>query len=838
MKTFFVNFLLILLYCNNIMADEKKSLLRQIETTEDPIEKVRLYIELGDKYEHSDPGRAIYYYENAFNLGTQIKEETREKSLIPQLELLRAKSLRYMGIVYSTLGSFEEALDKYSQAQEVLLQIRDYYTAPFRKEVDSKFARLLNDIGIVYSRQGVFGIARDYYREALKIYEELQDSVRIANALSSMGIIEARQANMWEALRNFQLALDIYTKNDNHEGMAQNFNNIAGIYFQLGNWDEALHLYKRALAIFQELGLNQRVAAIFNNIGLSYQNKGDFEKALENLEKGLSIRSELNYLADMVESYNNLGVLHAELNDFNKAREYYRKSLDLSLQVGEQRIAALSLINIGRVFKQSGNLNAAIDNTTKGLEIARNHNYKFVLQSALKQLSELYATAGVYNRAYELALEHQEISQEILDEQIARQINELEIESKAREKQQRIEILEREKEFINLKARQSGTLVLLLAILLLAAVIAAAFTLLIIKQRNKITLLKKEQEAKSLISKTDSDLKAILKTHAHAMILFDNELNIIAFNEKAEKWSPEFLNTMLKTGDSFFISTTPAVNELVNDVLFFSLRGESKEMEKVFYSKEGNKKHFKIYSNPVFSDMDQTIQSVSLMIEDITLRKDSETRIMSDLKEKETLIQEIHHRVKNNMQVIISLIRLQIQEIQDKPEKVAFLELEQRISAMSFVHEELYKSENLTEIKFDDYLNRISSNLVSIYNKGVKVKNHLHTSSNFLNIDFAVPCGLIVNELLTNSLKHAFNENKENGKTKKQVDVYFTESESGYELQVIDNGSGMKKKFDVSNTTSMGLHLVKVIVEDQLRGIWKIEENGGLQVSISFPVKG
>ncbi|TVQ84082.1 MAG: hypothetical protein EA393_14690 [Bacteroidetes bacterium] len=837
MKTFFVNFLLILLYSNNILADEKNSLLKQIQTTEDPIEKVRLYIELGDKYENSDPGRAIYYYETAFNLGSKIKEETREKSLIPQLEILRAKSLRYIGIVYSTLGNYEEALERYSQAQEVLLQIRDYYTTPYRKEVDTKFAKLLNDIGVVYSRQGVFGVARDYYREALEIYQELQDSVRIAIALSSMGIIEARQANMWEALRNFQLALEIYTKNDNHEGMAQSFNNIAGIYFQLNNWDEALYLYKRALEVFQELGLHQRVAAIFNNIGLTYQNKGDFGKAFENLEKSLSIRTDLNYQADMVESYNNLGVLHAELNDFNKAREYYSKSLDLSLQVGEQRIAALSFINIGRVFKQSGNINAAIDNTTKGLEIARNHNYKFVLQLATEQLAELYALAGLYKRAYELALEYHVISREILDEQIARQINELEIESKAREKQQRIEILEREKALINLKARQSGTLVFLLAILLFVTVIAAAFTFLMIRQRNKIALLKKEQEAKSLISKTDNDLKAILKTHAHAMILFDNELNIIAFNEKAQKWSPEFINTMLKTGDSFFLSTTSSVNELVNDVLFFSLRGESKEMEKVFYSKEGNKKYFKIYSNPVLSDMDQTIQSVSLMIEDITLRKDSEARVMSDLREKETLIHEIHHRVKNNMQVIISLIRLQIQEIQGKPEKEAFLELEQRISAMSFVHEELYKSNNLTEIKFDDYLDRISANLVSIYHKGVKVKNHLHATSNYLNIDFAVPCGLIVNELLTNSLKHAFNENKGKRNNKKQVDVYFTESESGYELQVIDNGSGMKKKFDVSNTKSMGLHLVKVIVEEQLRGVWKIENDGGLQVSIAFPGK-
>jgi two-component sensor histidine kinase/Flp pilus assembly protein TadD len=808
------------------------------ETT-DPVERMNLLINHGDKYEFSDPLKALSYYQLAFETGTMVLNDSRKKNILPQIEILRAKSLRYIGIVHSHLGNYDDALDFFSQAQEILNEIRTFYTTPFKKEVDIKIGKLLNNIGMVYSRIGLFDIAGNYYQDALEIYIELVDSNSIAVAYNSLGIVEARQANLWEALKYFQEALEIYSIQGNKEGMAQTYNNIGGIYFQLSNWNEALRLYMKAHEAFKDLDMSHRVAATLGNIGLTYQNLYDFDKALDYLKQSLDIREKYNYKGEMVESYNNLGTLYTELGDYQSASYHYQKSYDLAQQIGEQRIVALSLINIGRVTSLEGNINEAIRYTLQGLEVAQEHNLKFVVSPALEQLAELYETAGNYRQAYNYSRQHYIISQEILDEQKSRQINELEIGYKAREKQQQIELLQHENKLNQLKASQSGTLVFILALLLFLAVVIGVFTLLLLRQRNKITLLQKEQEARSLIRKTDNDLKAILKTHAHAMILFDNELNVIAFNNMARKWAKEFLQIELSSGDSLFTLPNAIVNELINGVISESLKGKSKELEKEIFSENEKLNYFKFFSNPVFDDSEESIQSVSLMIENITDRKSSEARILLDLREKETLIKEIHHRVKNNMQVIISLIRLQANELVGKVEQEAFIDLEQRISAMSYVHEELYKSHNLADINFDDYLEKISTNLISIYNKGVKVRNHLQVGSNYLNIDIAVPCGLIVNELLTNALKHAFNKKVSDKKPelKKQVDIYFSESDTEYHLQVIDNGIGMKQKIDFENISSMGFHLVKIIAEEQLRGIWNVKSNGGLQVSVIFPKK-
>ncbi len=836
---YFLSIVFFLLSFMHLTFSKDVNLESLINETKDPQERINLLINLGDEVEFSDPLKAVEYYKKAFETGTEVLSDSKNKNIFPQIELLRAKSLRYIGIVHSHMGNYNDALEYYSQAQEILNEVRNYFTAPFKKEVDIKIAKLRNNIGIVYSRIGLFDIALNYYLDALDVYIELNDSASIAVAYNSLGIVEARQANLWQALKYFQEALELYSKQNNKVGMAQSYNNIGGIYFQLNNWDEALQLYRRAYETYKELEMSHMIAATLGNIGLTYQNLNDFDKALNYLKQSLDIRVKHNYQGEMVESYNNLGALYSELKDYQAANYYYEKSLELASEIGEKRIVALSLINIGKGKYLDGKIYDAISFTERGLDVARDHNLKFVVSTALEQLAELYAKAGNYLQAYENSRQHYVVSQEILDEQKSRQINELQIGYRAREKQQQIELLQHENELNQLKANQASTLVIVLALLLFLAVVVGIFTLLLIRQRNKISILKKEQEARSLIRKTDNDLKAILKTHAHAMILFDNELNVIAFNNMAKKWAKGFLQIELSTGDSLFSLPNALVNELVNGVISESLKGQSKEVEKEIFSENEELHYFKFFSNPVFDDREESIQSVNLMIENITDRKSSEARILSDLKEKETLIKEIHHRVKNNMQVIISLIRLQAHELKGTQERDAFIDLEQRISAMSYVHEELYKSQNLADINFNDYLSKISTNLISIYNKSVKVSNHLQVENNYLNIDIAVPCGLIVNELLTNALKHAFIEadSKKQQKNQKQVDIYFSESESEFYLQVIDNGKGMKQNVNFKNVSTMGFHLVKIITEDQLRGTWKIVSNGGLQVSVVFPKK-
>jgi two-component system, sensor histidine kinase PdtaS len=825
---------LLVILCQFAFASDSDTILATIEQTEDPLEKSELYIKLGDTYEYSDPSTALLYFRKAYETAHSVSMSSSQRSLSPEADYLKAKSLRYMGFVHSDQGNFDEALELFFEAKSILDNLKDLYTTPFRDKILLKTGKVLNNIGVVYSRQGVFSVAKEYYAEALGFYIELQDSTSIAVAYSSMGIAEARMANLTEALKFFQQALDIYTANAVLEGMGQSYNNIGGIHFQMSNWDEALKLYNKAHDIYSEMKFNQRVAAIKSNIGLVYQKKEEYDKAMEFLQSSLKMRLELNDQVGIVESNNNIGNLLSARHDHRKANEHYQNSYQMATAIGDQRMIAVSLTNIGKEYFLGGQKENAISNTLKGLEVARNHKLKFEEQLALKQLSEIYAEFGDYKNGYEYSTAHYLLSQEILNEQKARQINELEIEFKARENQQRIEYLEQDSEFQRVKLNQSRTITLILALLFLTGLIITIFTLILFRQRNRILILKKENEAERAIRLTDNNLQAILKTHAHAMILFDDELNVLSFNAKASQWMEKFIGLNLNENLSFNTVEHKVITELVNDTMQESLKGYSREVEKEMIRGD-EKYHYKFFCNPVFENDDEMIQSISLMIENVSERRNTEEKILSDLKEKETLIKEIHHRVKNNMQVIISLIRMQSRHFSNQNLIESFTELEQRIAAMSYVHEDLYKSANLADIKFDDYLRRISSNLSGVYGSTARVYNHIDMQNQYINIDVAMPCGLVINEVVTNALKHAFLRGDGADKKDNKIDIYFTENPLNYELKIADNGVGMPTGIDPHKTSSMGFHLIKIIVEEQLHGNWNTRSSNGLTVSISFP---
>ena len=219
---------------------------------------------------------------------------------------------------------------------------------------------------------------------------------------------------------------------------------------------------------------------------------------------------------------------------------------------------------------------------------------------------------------------------------------------------------------------------------------------------------------------------------------------------------------------------------------------------------------------------------------DITERKKAEEQIKVSLKEKEILLREIHHRVKNNMQVITSLLRLQSDTIKDQQYADMFRESQERIRSMALIHETLYQSEDFANIDFDGYLWALINNLFISYGiNPEKISMKIKTNDLSLALDYAIPCGLIINELVSNCLKHAFPDEREG-----EIQIVLQEiSENEIELTVSDNGMGIPEEFDFGTTESLGLDLVKVLAEHQLGGRIEMNGTGGTRFSIRFMVK-
>lgn len=219
---------------------------------------------------------------------------------------------------------------------------------------------------------------------------------------------------------------------------------------------------------------------------------------------------------------------------------------------------------------------------------------------------------------------------------------------------------------------------------------------------------------------------------------------------------------------------------------------------------------------------------------DITDRKMVEHHLKSSLDEKELLLREIHHRVKNNMQVISSLLSLQANQIEDKQYVDKFNESKNRIKSMALVHEKLYQSKDMASIDFNDYITSLAKSLFQFHESSEdKITLKINAEAILLGIDTAIPCGLIINELLSNCLKHAFPGGRKGNVT---ITLSKTENEENPEYNIIvsDDGIGIPENFDIRNTSSLGMELVFTLVEHQLQGTLNLDRTNGTEFRIMF----
>ncbi|KWT78354.1 PAS domain S-box protein [Candidatus Magnetominusculus xianensis] len=220
-------------------------------------------------------------------------------------------------------------------------------------------------------------------------------------------------------------------------------------------------------------------------------------------------------------------------------------------------------------------------------------------------------------------------------------------------------------------------------------------------------------------------------------------------------------------------------------------------------------------------------------VQNITEHKKTEEQIKQSLREKESLLREIHHRVKNNLAIVTGLLALQARTIEDTAVKQLFEESKQRVKSMSLVHEKLYQTPDLSSINFAEYIESIVSEIVSMYRIDTNAITSIMDIENIeLDLEAAVPCGLIVNELLTNAFKYAFPD-----KRRGIISVHFTKTDQTYTLTIKDNGIGLPEGFDYQKSDTMGLQLVTALA-GQLDGMLQIKSKDGLEAVVMFPVKG
>lgn len=219
-----------------------------------------------------------------------------------------------------------------------------------------------------------------------------------------------------------------------------------------------------------------------------------------------------------------------------------------------------------------------------------------------------------------------------------------------------------------------------------------------------------------------------------------------------------------------------------------------------------------------------------ILTADITEERRAKERMRESLREKEILLQEIHHRVKNNMQIISSLMRLQSRRIEDEKILEIYRVSQNRIQSMALIHEMLYQSQDFSRIDFSAYIQRLGSKLLSIYfSQKTDVRLSIEVTNVFLDINQAVPCGLIINELVSNALKHAFT-GREQGMIRVRMDQ---RGDGRCRLSIADNGVGFTPETDYGQPPTLGLQIVNDLAK-QLQGTITFDTADGTEIHIDF----
>lgn len=306
------------------------------------------------------------------------------------------------------------------------------------------------------------------------------------------------------------------------------------------------------------------------------------------------------------------------------------------------------------------------------------------------------------------------------------------------------------------------------------------------------------------------------------MFTLDQNLLISSTNQNMEStWNNEFAVDLKIGVDVLDLLTNLISEKLYKGQLSLLKRaqdGVQQQFELPLTNQNGDVLWYQVFVNPVRYENEQ--EELSCIAYDITERKEIDQQIREALKEKEVLLQEVHHRVKNNLQVISSMLNLQRRFITDPLMLNVLEESQNRISTMSFIHESLYQNSDFSSISFSSYLERLANNLIHSYSK-ISCEIDLITQLDDIHINLkqAIPCGLIVNELVSNSLKYAFVD-RVHGKLTLRVEQKGEE----IEIEVSDDGVGLPEDFSFESNDSLGVYLVQALTE-QIDGVLIVNNN-------------
>jgi len=603
-----------------------------------------------------------------------------------------------------------------------------------------------------------------------------------ALVLNTKGYMYNERSEKDKALSSYTESLELLKRINDKGNIAAVLNNIGGINRSKGEIALALSYYQRSLKIRESIDDKKGMAYVLNNIGMIYRNSGENAKGLEYYFRSLSILEEINDKPGEVILLNNLGGVYQSQGDYLQAIKYHEKSLKIKKERGDKKGIAISLNKLGLIFYKQGDTNGALDKYNKSLSISRDIDDKEGIATSLSILGNLFLDKKEVRKALMYFEEGLEINKKIQEKEgvaiglnnIASTYLELNKVSEAKTYSLESMRLAQELKYPRRIKKAAETLDEIYAL-----------------EKN----WKKAYEMKSLYVEMQDSLRSV-----------ETEKNAIKQQSKYELGKKEQEITLLSTQNDVLLkdkevqrlklSKTRIVILLISIALLLAL-----VLSAVI--NKGNRRKKTIY------------KLLKKQKEEITIKND----------EKTAMLQEIHHRVKNNLQIVNSLLKFQSREIEDKNVLQIFEKAQKRVVSMALLHEKMYNSDDLKHVDVKEYISLLIADLIETYSVGKKIRQKIQVEDVHFEMRTLVPLGLIINEIITNSFKHAFIDTLD-GEIKIEIKQLKNKT---YEMLIGDDGTGNVNSED----SGIGNKLIHIFVK-QLNGTIELLKQSGTAYKIVF----
>ncbi|WP_138992682.1 histidine kinase dimerization/phosphoacceptor domain -containing protein [Larkinella sp. C7] len=649
--------------------------------------------------------------------------------------------------------------------------------------------------------------------------------------------------NTQQARRFGQTAIHRFTKNRHVAELAAAYMELGNTY---GSYDEELKqritYYERALPLFQQVGNQEREATTLRELADFYHILLNTTKAIELLKKSLAIYKQINY-PNLQGVYDLLGVLYNTTGDFRMATKYGLLALKTAEQQNDTTLQLCTIYNrIGINYDDAHDHKQAIQYFLRSLAVARQYNDLPSIGLVGANLGTSYFKSGQYDLAIAFLLKlKKEYTAPDLYFNI--RVNSLFLkiyQSKNQYKQAQYHYNQLIDQVAQFKKAYPGYLSIILVYPPLIDFLINTHQLEQVKPLLKEHVENAEQmENKSIIAtshlmqfRLDSAQGHYLTAINHFKTYKSLQDSLYSENKNKEiaRLNVEFQTEKreqqldLNRKNIQLLTSANLAQKSRNEIERNSMVGGAVLLT-LLLGLTYNRYRLKQRTNQQLETKQRLIDQKNQSLQEVLSDKE---RL---LEEREWMLREIHHRVKNNLQVISSMLNSQFDFLNDPTALAAIRESQNRVQVMALIHQKLYQSDNLAQINMREYIHEIVDYLIESFDRFNTIHPQVMSVDVQFDVALATPLGLIINEAVTNSLKYAFPQNRPG-----TVIVTLTSvEEQTYRLMISDDGVGLPAGFDVTRSNSLGLTMIRGLSK-QIKGQLEITQENGVEISLLFSV--